>query len=417
MTDERLSDLWATRERAVLLFITLLTFGILVYTVWQFVGAIVLGLFLYYVTRPIHSRLAPRFASRTVSTTLAIFTITIPVMLLVIWTFVAIARALNEFLGSGILGESGLGSLSDLTALSAEIQPMIDEFLANPEGFPLDELIASLSDGGSMSGVLAAVGNTTGAVFNAGLLLFGAVIIVFFLVRDDYRIAAWARATVIREGSPLEAYLEAVDRDLHKVYFGNILNAVFTGLLGAVTYFTLNLVAPEAVRIPEPVLFGLLGGVASLIPVIGIKLVWVPLAIVLVAEALFSNPSALWFPIVFVVVSVVIVDLLPDQFLRPYVSGRSLHVGAVMLAYTFGPLMFGWYGLFLGPLLLVVIVESARHLVPALTSAGRSPLDDSDSDETPPDSDVVDSDATLDDVKPNAIESTDSRPDDSLATE
>lgn len=416
MTDERLSDLWATRERAVLFFITLLTFGVLVYTVWRFVGAIVLGLFLYYVTRPIHSRIAPRFASRTISTTLAIFTITIPVMILVVWTFVAIARALSGFLGSGILGESGLGNLSDLTALTVDIQPIITEFLANPAGFPIDELIASLGDGGSISGVLGAVGNTAGSVFNAGLLLFGAVIIVFFLVRDDHRIAAWARATVIREGSPLETYLEAVDRDLHKVYFGNILNAVFTGLLGAVTYFALNLIAPEAVRIPEPVLFGLLGGVASLIPVIGIKLVWVPLAIVLVAEALLNNPSALWFPAVFVAVSVVIVDLLPDQFLRPYVSGRSLHVGAVMLAYTFGPLMFGWYGLFLGPLLLVVIVESGRHLVPALT--GRTRLDGLASDDTPTDTgDAVGSDDVLDGVPPDAIGSSESRPDDSLPTE
>jgi hypothetical protein len=37
-----------------------------------------------------------------------------------------------------------------------------------------------------------------------------------------------------------------------------------------------------------------------------------------------------------------------------------------MIAYIIGPLLFGWYGLFLGPLLLVVLVHFARILLPEL---------------------------------------------------
>jgi hypothetical protein len=37
-----------------------------------------------------------------------------------------------------------------------------------------------------------------------------------------------------------------------------------------------------------------------------------------------------------------------------------------MVAYVFGPLLFGWYGIFLGPLILVAIVEFARIVVPWL---------------------------------------------------
>jgi predicted PurR-regulated permease PerM len=238
-----------------------------------------------------------------------------------------------------------------------------------------------------------------------GLHLFIVLILVFFLLRDDYRIVAWARSTVVGEGSVLETFLRAVDRDLTNVYFGNILNAVLTGALGALTYTLLNLVAPESVRIPEPALFGLLTGVASLIPVIGIKLVWVPLGVLLAVDAALTDRSALWFPLVFAAVSVVVVDTLPDQFLRPYISGRSLHVGAVMLAYTFGPLMFGWYGVFLGPLLLVVLVEGARYIVPSLVGpqAGAvSSARDDDSElsepldvgDTPPDPDADEADGT-----------------------
>jgi hypothetical protein len=40
-----------------------------------------------------------------------------------------------------------------------------------------------------------------------------------------------------------------------------------------------------------------------------------------------------------------------------------------MFAYIFGPLLFGWYGLFLGPLLLVVITDFARVVVPDLVGS------------------------------------------------
>jgi hypothetical protein len=40
-----------------------------------------------------------------------------------------------------------------------------------------------------------------------------------------------------------------------------------------------------------------------------------------------------------------------------------------MLAYLFGPLLFGWYGIFLGPFLLVVVFEFGRIVVPWLVGA------------------------------------------------
>jgi hypothetical protein len=65
-------------------------------------------------------------------------------------------------------------------------------------------------------------------------------------------------------------------------------------------------------------------------------------------------------------VTVVIVDLLPDFVLRPYVSGRNLHIGLVMFAYILGPLLFGWYGIFLGPIILVLVFHFARVVLPEL---------------------------------------------------
>jgi hypothetical protein len=65
-------------------------------------------------------------------------------------------------------------------------------------------------------------------------------------------------------------------------------------------------------------------------------------------------------------VALVVVDTIPDLIIRPYVSGRSLHVGMVMLAYVLGPLFFGGYGLFLGPPLLVLVFHFFRTVLPEL---------------------------------------------------
>lgn len=358
----RIVDLSLSRERAGLWILTLTLFALLVYVGWRFVGAFVLGLFLYYVTRPIHVRIADRIPQRTLSVTLALVSVAIPVLLLVGWTVAVAFRGLRDLLGSNGSGQPipGFETVPTLSELLAIGEETLRALVTDPSGWLTNGL------GQSLLGVLDTISGSLAVVVNAGLQMFIALIVVFFLLRDDHRIVAWARSTFVRDGSVIESYLEAVDRDLTQVYFGNILNAVITGALGAATYTVLNLFAPETVRIPEPALVGLLTGVGSLVPVIGIKVVWVPVGLILLADAALTDPSALWFVVVFAVVSVVVVDTLPDQLLRPYVSGRSLHVGAVMLAYTIGPLLFGWYGVFFGPLLLITIVEGARHVLPAI---------------------------------------------------
>ncbi|KAB1185169.1 MULTISPECIES: AI-2E family transporter [Haloferax] len=358
----RVVDLRLSRERAGLWALVLVLFGLVVYVGWRFVGAFVLGLFLYYVTRPIHVRISHRVPQRTLSVTLALVSVAIPVLALVVWTATVAIRGIRDLLGTNgtaqpIPGLDTVPTLADLTEFSEET---LRALITDPSG------LLTNGFGQSLLGVLDTISGSLAVVVNAGLQMFIALIVVFFLLRDDYRVAAWARSTLVKDGSVIESYLKAVDRDLTQVYFGNILNAVITGALGAATYTVLNLVAPETVRIPEPALVGLLTGVGSLIPVIGIKIVWVPVGLILLADALITDPSALWFVALFAIVSVVIVDTLPDQLLRPYVSGRSLHVGAVMLAYTIGPLLFGWYGVFLGPLLLIAVVECARHVLPAV---------------------------------------------------
>lgn len=354
-----------TRARVVAWVAAAVLFTPIAYVTWRYVGTIVLGVFVYYVTRPVFQRINARLGSRTLAVVAALVTVSLPVLILVSWTVLLVVGQLSRFLGADALAASQsllqpyIGAMNITDGLEMTARRVLND-PSQLLALELERFIVPFFD---------ALIASFGTLFNAGLHLFIVVVISFYLLRDDYRIARWARGTFVNEDGVVEAYFSAIDRDLKSVYFGNILNALATGLLGVVVYVTLNLFAPETVRIPEPVLVGLLVGAGSLVPVIGMKIVWVPLAVVLFADSLFTDPDTLWFPTVFALVSVALVDYIPDQLLRPYVSGRSLHVGLIMLAYIFGPLLFGWYGIFLGPLILVITFEFARILFPWLTDS------------------------------------------------
>jgi len=341
---------------------------VVAYVAASFVGTLVFGLFLYYSTRPIHRRVRRRIGRPNVAAAVALFALALPALALATYTVVVAARQLEQ------LTALDLGGLDD----------RLPELLADPMAL-LDE--GRLFDVGSLDQLLSALASAADTLVFVGIVLLNLFVMVafaFYLLRDDDRLAGWALGQFAGDGGVLERYGRAVDRDLESVFFGNILNALVTGVIGATVFSLLNVVAPAGATVPAAALFGLIAGVASLIPVVGMKLVYVPLAAYLAARALAAgDTAALPFVGLFLVVSFVVVDTIPDLLLRPYVSGRSLHVGAVMLAYTLGPLLFGWYGIFLMPVLLVLAVQFARIVLPELLAGGPTRADEVGPDPDP----------------------------------
>jgi predicted PurR-regulated permease PerM len=354
-SDLRIPD----RGRVGWWIITLLLVSVLAGILYAFLGTFVLGLFIYYATRPVFDRL-DQIGQRSLRAMVALLVVALPVLVLVAYTVTIGVRELSALAGT------------DLTAYQQFLQPYVDLSGARSPtelfGRILEDpgQLASLGDTDSLRGAAESLGAYLGGIAS-GLLQVGiAFAVAFYLLRDDHRIAGWARTQIGHDDDVLITYGRAVDTDLKTIYFGNILNAFVVAVLSAVTYNALNLVAPAGLAVPAPTLLGLLTGAASLIPVVGMKVIYVPIALYLGAIAALSDPALLWFPIVFLLITVALIDGLTEILLRPYISGRNLHVGLVLFAYILGPLLFGWYGLFLGPLLLVLIVHLFRIVVPEL---------------------------------------------------
>jgi predicted PurR-regulated permease PerM len=325
--------------------------------VHAFIGTFVFGLFIYYATRRLHRRLRGHVGQQSVAAALSILGLALPAIALVLYAVAIGLQELNQF-----ASRADFGPYLDYVRPYLQVSQLVDR----PE--------AILSNPSGVEGVRTAVESFLGSlgVVGTGLIhLFVMFALAFYLLRDGHRLATWAQQFE-SEYEVLISYVGAVDESLDKVFYGNILNAAVTGTLGAFAYSILNLTAPASVRIPYPALTGLLTGVASLIPLVGMKLVYVPIAAYL-AFLSFTTGTGWAFLLLFVVVSLVIVDAIPDFLVRPYVSGGDLHVGSLMFAYILGPLLFGWYGIFLGPILLVLFTHFVRLVLPELLA--RQPIE------------------------------------------
>ena len=348
------------RGRAVWWLVGLaLAFAVL-FVAYSFVGTFVFGAFIYYATRPIYRQIRRATDRPNVAAAISLFALVLPALLLVAYALAIVLQELDRY------------------ARATEFNPArygIDPAFLNQIADPATLLEGGLTDYLTGAGLTALLGSLTSAVGTVAVLgiaaihLFVMLAMAFYLLRDDHRLARWFFHRFGDDGGVLRAYMQAIDRDFNSIFFGNILNAVLTGTIAVIAYSTLNVFAPTGMAIPAPALVGLLAGAASLIPVVGMNLVYFPVALLLLVRALMTGvPGSLTFVATFAVVSFVIVDTIPDLVLRPYVSGRSLHVGAVMLAYTLGPLLFGWYGIFLMPMLLVLVVHFVRIVLPELLS-------------------------------------------------
>ncbi|WP_115864957.1 AI-2E family transporter [Halorussus litoreus] len=329
---------------------------------YSFVGMFVLGVFFYYAARPVCNRVSEYVDTDGIAAGLTLAGFVIPILLIVVYVVLAGLRDVSSL--SGIPGTGLLSSLLNIESLSAPQQNFVETLLNDPS-----ELQSA--DTGRIRQVATAAISALGTVLNVLIVLSLAFGLSYFLLRDDDRIAAWFRDEMAPEGSAGHAYAYAVDDELETVFFGNVLFVLVMSVLAAVVYYGFNFLAPPALSIPFAVLLALLTGITSLIPLVVGKVVYVPLVAYLAWIASQQGGPAMIYPIGLLVVSFLALDILPQTFLQPYISGNDIHVGIMMFAYILGPMLFGWYGFFLLPLFFVLVIQAVRIVVTDLLHGER----------------------------------------------
>jgi predicted PurR-regulated permease PerM len=325
----------------------------------RFIAALSVAIFLYYSVRPFHRALRKLRLPARIRAIVVLASLAIPLLLLIGYAVVLAVVELRRFVEQYALIEVAaenvdwFGEIETLPELT--VQGLWQAYQAGQ----LDVFIDFATNNATF---------LTNLVSGFFLNMFIVIIVTYYLLIDGGRIRSWLER--FDDGSIIKDYLEAVDDELEKVFFGNLLNVIATSLIAIAVFRLYNAYVPMPAQVPYPTLAGALTGIGSLVPVVGMKIVYVPLAAAGAAPILLgSDQSLLAYIGAFLVLTIVVVDTIPDLIRRPLFSGDATHVGLLMLAYTLGPVVLGFYGLFFAPLLLVVALTFATTALPRLLGA------------------------------------------------
>jgi predicted PurR-regulated permease PerM len=326
--------------------------AMLAYAAYRYVGTFAFAVFLYYVGRPIARRIESVVGSPGMAASLTIALIILPFV--AILAFVA-AVAVEQVLAL---------TAADWARFAALVDPYADLSLLSASPRELLTMLAGEVENGEalFRGALDALASALRLTFHVTLVFAS----VFFLLRDDRRAARWFRETVADEETAGYRFLAGVDHELDVVFFGQMLTIFVVMVLSWVLYSALNLLAPPDVAIPLPLLLGLITGAATFVPLVGRSFVYVPLGLYLAALAVQGDLVDLWYAAVVPLAGWFGIDPTIRYLVRPALTGRRTGTGIMLVAYLLGAATFGWYGVFLAPILLVVTLEFARQIFPAL---------------------------------------------------
>jgi predicted PurR-regulated permease PerM len=344
----------ADGSRKIWWAVGLLTAGFLCYMLLPFVDVLIYGLFVYYVARPVYGMMNAMIRSQRLSAFISLFLVILPVIVIALYAASVASFELTRFL-KGADYSIPFKYLSDavdsLSPLGQQLTPQELWGLINSSG-GLDILIVPVT-----------------VLLDVSFKLFLTLTIGYYLLKDGQMLRTWFTAAVFyKEKDLAERFLDSMDADLRRIFAGTVLVAFLTSFVAIVLFYVMDSIAPSDLVIPYPFLLGLLCGLAIFVPGIGVAIIWVPLVIYLIVQAYFSGIllSAAWFLLIFAASVFLFVGVAPDLLLRPLVSSKSLHPGVMLCSYIFGYAIFGFVGLFLGPLLVAVFSSFAKVVLPAL---------------------------------------------------
>ena len=307
---------------------------------------IVIAAIVAYLFTPLYNRLRAKInggLATTLTVLAALATVVIPVIAVVSLATVQVSRML--------IGVSDWAKTADLNALGDKAINTVNQLLGRlPFQTPTITLESLRSNLGKVAQTIGewllhtlsgAAGGAIGLITSAIIFLY---VLISFLVNQTELI------TLIRRMNPLgeeanDLYLAKMGAMVKGTVKGQFIIALIQGTLGAISIYIAGF--HDAFFV-----FAILLIALSVIP-LGSGIVTIPFGI---GMMLFGNVAGGAFVVLFHLIGITNVD----NFLRPILVPREARLDpALMLLSVFsGIAMFGFFGIILGPVLMIVIVTT-----------------------------------------------------------
>jgi len=301
---------------------------------WPFLGAITWALTLAILFSPLHVRIEKIINHPNIA---ALFSTAIVVVVVVVPAIFVVERLITE-------AASGIQSLQSRVE-SGALQKLLDSY---PTLAPLGKWIDRQFDLPSLMASVATWLSNIGASFVKGSVfqvveVFITFYLLFYFLRD--RLAAKAMTTAWLPLTPPETdqLLRRVNETVHATVYGTLAVAAVQGSLGGLMFWILGL--------PTPLVWGLVMGILSIVPVLGAFVIWIPAAILLLLDGSWAKA------IILAAFGAIVVGGI-DNVLRPIFVGNRLrlHTIPAFISIIGGLVLFGAPGFILGPLAATITV-------------------------------------------------------------
>ena len=330
-------------DRAFVLLVALASLAF-AWLLWPLSGAILWGTVLAIVFAPLQRYLKSRFGQRPGIAALTpmliiVFIVVIP-MGLVAAALLREAAGLYDMLQAGKLDFS-LYFQQVAEALPRWVRSLMTRFDVETLTATQRKLAYGLQEASQFlaTQILSISQSAVQLFINLGVMIY----LLFFLLRDGE--ALFAR---IKKAVPLHADLQVALFDkfaavVRATVKGDILVAMLQGALGGFIFWI--------VGIHAPVLWAVLMAFLSLLPAVGAAIVWLPVAIYLLAI------GAVWQGLLLIAFGTFVIGLV-DNVVRPILVGKDTKMPdyVVLISTISGLQIFGLNGFVLGPVIAAVFL-------------------------------------------------------------
>ncbi len=313
---------------------------------WPYIGAIFWGVVLAIVFEPVQTRVLARWPRHRTAASLATLMIVVAGVVLPITVVATLvwreAAGLYAALASGRVDVGAAWQRS-----AGSVPPWLAEALDKAGVGDLAALQSRLSAGALEARRFVAAHVVRLGIDSFGFALSVAVMLylLFFLLRDGHALVARLdRAVPLAEVDKLS---------LRQTFVTVIRATVKGGAVMAAVQGTLGGLVLGAMGVPAPLLWGVVFGLASMLPAVGAGLLWVPITLYFVLVGALAK--AFWLTL-FGSVALTVVD----NVLRPLLVGRDTHLpGYLVLISTLGGVAsLGLNGVVIGPVVAAMFMTA-----------------------------------------------------------
>ncbi len=330
--------------------------AIMVFVVWlmlaPFLNVLLWSMVLTVIASPLNHALRKWGRSANVS---AMITMASVVFVVVIPAFFIISTATRHAPEAIDALEAGYNQLAD---------PASPHYQAIQHYIDLDKLLKQENFGQQIQRLGMYLSTQSWSLLSYGLITVVQIMLVlfttFYMLRDSGTLIGGVRALLPIAPEQADNMIGKVRTIISASLKGTMLIAFIQGTIGGIAFWILGL--------PAAILWGLVMILASLIPVVGSSIIWVPAVLYLLSAGSLGKALAL-------VICGIFIGLV-DNLLRPSLVGSKtrMHELTVFFAVLGGIQLFGPVGLVAGPIfvgvaagLIQIFFETAKDTDPAGT--------------------------------------------------